>query len=139
MIVVDSNVLSELMHAVPAPMVLDWSRQQPRAALLTTAVTQAEIHFGIELLPLGKRREALESAAERLFLREFAGRILPFDSAAAVIFSAIAAGRRKIGRPMSLPDAQIAAIARVHGAAVATRNVSDFTDCGVTVIDPWAA
>ena len=91
------------------------------------------------LLPAGRRRNAVEAAAEAMFKEEFAGRVLPFGSDAARLYARIAAERRRAGRPISHFDAQIAAITRATGAAVATRNVADYAGCGVKVINPWDA
>ena len=137
MIVLDTNVLSELMKPAPAGSVARWVAAQPAMSLHTTSITQAEILHGILLLPSGRRRNALEAAAETMFKEEFDGRILPFGSDAARLYAHIAAERRRVGRPISQFDAQIAAIARSHGAAVATRNVTDYDHCGLKVINPW--
>ena len=139
MIVIDTNVVSELMRSTPAPQVMDWWNQQRIAELFLTALTEAEILFGLETLPRGRRRTALAAAAKETFDQDFDGRILPFDREAAREFALIAAARRGRGLPISQVDAQIAAIARSRGAAVATRNTKDFDHCGVTVIDPWSA
>lgn len=138
MIVLDTNVLSELLRAAPADVVTRWSRAQPTAGLFTTAICQAEILYGVALLPPGRRRDALGQAVATIFDREFAGRILPFDSAAARIYAGILAGRRQRGHPIGQSDAQIAAIAAARGARLATRNVADFAGCGVAIIDPWS-
>ena len=138
MIVLDTNVLSEAIRPMPSRRVLEWLAVQPASGLFTTTVSEAEFLYGLALLPTGKRRTSLEAAARRMFDDDFAQRVLPFDRAAATAFALIAAVRRKKGRPISEFDAQIAAIARIHGAAVATRNVDDFRDCGIEVIDPWA-
>lgn len=137
MIILDTNVLSELMRASPSAAVLRWVNGLPIASLYVTSVTQAEILHGIHLLPRGKRRDAIASAAGDVFELDFAGRILPFGSDAAVGYAEIAASRRRAGRPISAFDAQIAAIARAHGADLATRNTADFEDCGIDVINPW--
>jgi hypothetical protein len=137
MIVLDTNVLSELMKAMPADRVMSWVASQPAASLYTTSITQAEILHGVSLLPAGKRRSAFEAAAEAMFREDFAGRILPFASDAAPLYARIAVERRRAGRPISHFDAQIAAIARLTGAAIATRNVADFEGCGVKLVDPW--
>ena len=113
-------------------------RSQPRAALFTTAITEAEIYYGIALLPSGKRRRELEAVVALIFSQDLMGRVLPFDSAAAREYAQIASTRRRAGRPMAEADAQIAAIARSRGAALATRNVEDFVDCELTVLSPWA-
>lgn len=137
MIVLDTNVVSELMKPGPAPAVIGWFRDYPAARLFITAVTQAEILLGLELLPRGKRRTALESAANLMFEDDFAGHVLPFDSAAASVYAKIVAARQKAGRPISQFDAQIASIALSRGAAVATRNLPDFEGCGLELLDPW--
>jgi len=138
MIVLDTNVLSELMRLEPHPHVTEWMDAQTPASLFTTTVTQAEIMFGVCVLPEGKRRRDLDEAVSALFRQDLKDRILPFDSPAAAEFAEIAAHRRRGGAPISQFDAQIAAIARSRGAALATRNVSDFRECGVHVIDPWS-
>jgi toxin FitB len=139
MIVLDTNVVSELMRRAPAKGVVDWVAGQPAASLCVTSITQAEILHGLMLLPTRRRRSGLEAAALAMFSNEFGGRILGFGPEAAVAYAEIAARRRRAGRPFSHFDAQIAAIARVAGAALATRNVADFEGCGVAVIDPWNA
>ena len=137
MIILDTNVLSELMKPQPVPQVAAWVAQQSGTELFTTTITEAEIFYGIELLARGKRREALVSAAEAMFTQDLAGRVLGFESDAARIFSKVAAQRRALGRPISHADAQIASITRARRAKLATRNQSDFADCGIDVIDPW--
>ena len=139
MIVLDTNVLSELMKPVPAERVVGWMAAQPATSLYTTSITQAEILHGIMLLPSGRRRSAVETAAEAMFKEDFGGRILSFGSDAAHSYARIAVERRRAGRPISHFDAQIAAIARSTGAAIATRNVTDYDACGVNVINPWDA
>ena len=137
MILLDTNVLSELMKPRPAPAVVDWMAAQPAASLYTTSITQAEILYGLMLLPRGRRRSALEDAATSMFAEDFGGRIVGFGSDAAPAYAQIASDRRRAGRPLSHFDAQIAAVARFLGAAIATRNTADFEGCGVTVVDPW--
>ena len=137
MIILDTNVLSEALKPSPSAEVLRWIGARPAEELFTTAITQAELLYGLELLPNGRRRTALQGAIDQIFSEGFGGRILPFDSNAATMFAKIAATRRRLGRPIRQADAQIAAIARSHGAAVATRNTGDFEDCGVRVMDPW--
>jgi predicted nucleic acid-binding protein len=136
--VLDTNVLSELLRAKPAPAVLGWFAAQPPEGLYVSAVTQAEMMLGARLLPSGTRRTALERALSAMFEEDFSGRILPFDSAAVPAYVDIVAKRRSLGRPISQFDAQIAAIARRAGAALATRNTADFERCSVALIDPWA-
>ena len=116
---------------------MTWVAKQPAAELFTTSISEAEIFYGIELLTKGKRREGLLAAAEAMFAEDLAGRIFGFESDAARAFSTIAAHRRALGKPISHADAQIAAIAQVRGAKLATRNVADFEDCGLDVLDPW--
>ncbi len=137
MIILDTNVLSELMRPNPSPRVVAWVAKQPATELFTTSITEAEIFYGIELLTKGKRREGLLAAAEAMFTDDLAGRIFGFESDAARVFSKIAAHRRALGRPISHADAQIVAIAQVRGAKLATRNVADFEDCGLDIVDPW--
>ena len=137
MILLDTNVVSELMKATPAENVIDWVAAQPASSLYTSSITQAEILHGIMLLPSGKRRRGIEAAAQAMFAEEFEGRILGFGSDAALHYAHIAADRRRAGRPISNFDAQIAAIARAAGAVIATRNVADFSDCRVEVVNPW--
>ena len=138
MIVLDTNVLSELAKPAPAEAVMDWFEIQPQGSTLITAITQAEMLFGMEILAKGKRRAALHSAMQKMF-EDFAGRILPFDTNAARHYSHIAAYRRALGRPIAVGDAQIAAIVRSNGAVLATRNTGDFEHCGITVLNPWTA
>jgi predicted nucleic acid-binding protein len=137
MILLDTNVVSELMKPVPARQVVDWAAGQPIQSLYTTSLTQAEILHGVGLLPAGRRRRLLEAAAEAMFREDFAGRVLPFASDAAPLYALIAVERRRIGRPISQFDAQIAAIARSSGAVIATRKVADFAACSVDLVDPW--
>ena len=136
MIVLDTNVLSELMRRKPTETVVEWLAERPALQVFTTTVTQAEIGYGLALMSIGKRRTLLEAAVKQMFANDFHGRVLSFDAAAAHEFPAIAATRKRMGQPVTSFDAMIAAIARSRGAAVATRNVKDFGGCGVTVIDP---
>jgi len=135
----DTNVLSELLRAQPHPAVLAWFAEQPADSLFVSAVTQAEMLLGARLLPRSKRRQQLETALDTMFREDFAGRVLPFDSAAAAAYAAVVAARRGAGRPISQFDAQIAAIALSRRAGLATRNVSDFEECGLTLANPWSA
>jgi hypothetical protein len=137
MIILDTNVLSELMRSEPSARVAEWVAKQAGSELCTTSITEAEVFYGIELVAKGKRREGLLAAAEAMFAEDLGGRVLGFESDAARAFSKIAAQRRSLGRPISHPDAQIAAIAQVRAAKLATRNVTDFEGCGVDVVDPW--
>lgn len=139
MIILDTNVVSELMRATPAERVVSWIGAQPASTLYTTSITQAEILHGIMLLPSGKRRVAIAAAADSMFIDDFGGRILAFGSDATHPYARIATTRRHAGHPISQFDAQIAAIAHSAGATVATRNVADFDGCGVKVVNPWDA
>ena len=135
----DTNVLSELLKAAPEPAVLAWFAVQPSDTLFVSAVTQAEMMLGARLLPAGRRRVALEAAVSAMFSEDFAGRVLPFDGAAVAAYVDIVSVRRAAGRPIAQFDAQIAAIARHGGTRLATRNVGDFEDCGILVVNPWQA
>jgi predicted nucleic acid-binding protein len=137
MIILDTNVLSELLRPEPAKQVERWLSAQDGAKVYFTTVGEAELRQGVATLPAGKRRNALTTAIEGLLDEDFRDRILPFDRDAARASATIAAARRAAGRPISQFDCQIAAIARAHGATVATRNTSDYEGCGVELIDPW--
>ena len=137
MIVLDTNVLSELMRPAPEPAVVAWLMAQPSGTLFTTTVTQAEILLGIAILPAGRRQAGLDAAARAMFGEDFFGRVLPFDEAAAAMFAKLSAHRRQLGRPISGFDAQIAAIARCRDATLATRNIADFAECGLRLVNPW--
>lgn len=138
MTVLDTNVVSELMKPSRSEAVLTWLYSQRKVDdLFVTTITVAEVLYGIELLPKGKRRDGLESAAEAMFALDFGGRILAFEEQAARIFPLLAASRRRLGRPIEFFDAQIAAISKVHGATLATRDTDDFEGCGVRLVNPW--
>lgn len=137
MIVLDTNVVSELLRPVPAPQVEAWLSAQEGATVYFTAVGEAELRHGVAILPAGRRRKALAEAVDAVLEEDFRDRILPFDRLAARAYAAIAAARRAAGQPISQFDAQIAAIALANGAAVATRNTGDFAGCGIALIDPW--
>jgi len=139
MFLLDTNILSAAMSVRPPPEVASWMARQPADLLFTAAVCQAEILSGITVLPKGRRREVLEMAALAMFREDFAGRILPFDSDAAVIYGALFALRRSAGRPTAIADLMIAAIARAHGASVVTRDTGDFEGCGLALINPWVS
>ncbi len=138
-ILLDTNVLSELMRAEPAPEVLAWFARQQGASFFVCAITRAEVLLGIALLPAGKRRDKLAAAAEQMFAEDFAGGCLPFDDASATEYAICVAARTRQGQPISTEDAQIAAVAIVHGLWLATRNDKDFKGIhGLTVLNPWA-
>jgi toxin FitB len=138
MTVLDTNVVSEVMHSSPSSAVLAWfSRMRAVDELFLTTITIAEILYGIELLPIGKRRDSLKSDAEAMFTQDYSARIVAFDEAAARAFAKIASSRRKSGRPIAEFDAQIAAIVSVHSATLATRNTADFEGCGIRLANPW--
>lgn len=137
MIILDTNVLSELLRPSPAPQVEAWLARQDGASVFFTAVGEAELRYGLAILPLGSRRNALSTAIKAMLDEDFSERILPFDRKAAGYYPLIAAERRAAGRPISQFDCQIASIARSRGGSIATRNKNDFEGCGITVIDPW--
>ncbi|MHB1959982.1 MAG: PIN domain-containing protein [Acidobacteriaceae bacterium] len=137
MIVLDTNVLSELMRPNPTLSVIRWMGQHPGPQMAVTAITEAEIFYGIELLPQGKRKNRLLSMAEAMFAVDLGGRTLPFDGESARLYAKIASARRTNGKPISVPDAQIAAIVLAHKGVLATRNTMDFDGCGIPLINPW--
>jgi hypothetical protein len=137
MIILDTNVVAELMRPAPETRVLHWLASQAAEDLHVTAVTMAEILYGIELIGAARRRDVVRAAAEKMFEEVFADRILTFEDRAAQAFSQIASSRRRQGKPMSEFDAQNAAITRVHGATLATSNPYVFEGCGVRLVNPW--
>ena len=137
MLILDTNVVSELMRPAPDPAVASWGAERATSGLFLTAVTEAELRFGLAVMPLGKRRDGLAKGLERMLETGFGNRVLPFDSGAARAYAGIAAARRQRGRPIAQADCQIAAIARSRGMAVATRNVRDFEDMGIEIFNPW--
>ena len=137
MIIVDTNVFSKLMSRIPSPAVVTWLGSIEPDDLYTTAVTVAEIQFGLAMLPPGQRRFLLTGQYKQFVARGVEHRVLPYDAPAAHAYADIRAVRRALGRPISVLDAQLAAIARSNGYAVATRNTRDFDECGVPLIDPF--
>ncbi len=137
MIVLDTNVLSEIMRPEPEPRVFIWLESIPASQTAVTAVTVAEILYGIGRMPQGTRRRALAAAAEAIFDEDFRGRILAFNADAAIEYAALVVERESIGRPISMADAQIAAVCRVYNYALATRNSRDFESTGVKTVNPW--
>ena len=138
MILLDTNVISELMRPIPDSRIVDWAARQNIQDICTSAVNEAELRYGAEILPEGRRRSALLEEIERMLEEDFARRILPFDSAAAQSYAEIAASRRADGRPIDHTDCMIAAIPHVYGASSATRDVGDSLDASIEVINPWA-
>ncbi len=138
MIIVDTNVASELMRPAPAQAVRDWVSSQAAGDLCTTAITVAEIRYGLARLTGGRRKDRLQAAADEVFTA-FSEYILPFDASAAVHYALIVSHRDDIGMPIQGFDAQIAAICRARNATLATRNVKDFRETGVDITDPWRA
>lgn len=138
MIVLDTNVLSEPLKREPSSAVLDWLKLQPPSGIFTTAITQGELLYGIQRMPEGKRKAAFLVSVQQMLRDDFGDRILAFDSYAAVSYGWIRASRDDIGRPISVEDAQIAAIVHSRGATLATRNARDFEYCGIKVLNPWA-
>ncbi len=139
MFLLDTNVVSELLRPSPEPAVETWVEDRRATDLYFSAIGEAELRYGIAILPAGRRQAALASAIEAILREDFVDRILPFDSDAAREYADIAAARRSAGRIVPPADCQIAAIARSRGMAVATRNVRDFEGIEVEVVDPWTA
>lgn len=137
MYLLDTNVISELMRPEPDSNVYLWVESQSIYSLFITAITQAEILYGLMLLPNGRRKNRLVKTSESMFSEDFSGRILPFDIAAASEYANVAAKKPKKGHPISQFDAQIAGIARSRGMTIVTCNVNDFKDCDIPLINPW--
>ena len=137
MIVLDTNVLSELAKQRPDENVRRWLNRQQPAEIFVTAIARAEMLSGIALMPEGKRRAGMWAATERVFAEQFPDKVLAFDGDAATAYAEIVAARKRRGRPVSGFDALIAAIARAHKAAVATRDVGGFEHAGIAIINPW--
>ncbi|QOC22771.1 type II toxin-antitoxin system VapC family toxin [Wenzhouxiangella sp. AB-CW3] len=138
MLVLDTNVISELMRPAPDRSVVAWVGEQPGGSLFTTTVTEAELRYGLALLSAGTRRKRLIDAFDRMMAEDFARRVLPFDRDAARAYADIVASRRLSGRPIAQFDAQTAAIACSRDAGVVTRNERDFSNCVIEVINPWS-
>lgn len=139
MIVLDSNVISELTRPRPDPRVLTWFAGTPARQLATTAITVGEVLSGVALLPDGRRKTELRNAVESVIYRDLRGHAEPFDLDAAAAYSEIVAVRSRLGRPISVADAQIAAICRATDAVLASRNTADFEHTGIQVVNPWQA
>lgn len=137
MIVLDTNVLSELMRPMPDAQVVGWLDSQDAMSVTITAITVAEILYGIERLPDGSRKRGFAAMAAAMFEEDFSGRILPFDSESAVHYAEQVAASESKGRQIHMADAQIAAICIRHEAVLATRNIKDFSSLNVETINPW--
>ena len=138
MMLVDTNVISEVMKTAPSAVVVGWLNAQAPGSLYLSAVTIGEIEFGLCILPVGNRRTRLKDRFERFVSLAFVQRVLAVDEPCARPYGEIMDLRREMGRPMTVPDGQIAAIARAKGLGIATRNTRDFENCGVDLIDPFA-
>ncbi len=139
MVLLDTNVISECMRAQPAPQVLAWLDAQNAQQVWISTITCAEIALGLALLPEGQKKQNLQAAAQAMIEVDFAQRCLSFDQAAAAIYGDIVAQRTRLGRPISVEDAQIAAIATSRGLRLATRNVKDFEHLDLQLLNPWDA
>jgi predicted nucleic acid-binding protein len=137
LIVVDTNVISELTRQSPAPSVVSWLDSLAADEVATTAITAAELLDCVERLPDGRRKTELAAAIHSLLGDDFGGRVLAFDEQAARRYAEIVSRRERLGRPIGFPDAQIAAICRAIGATLATRNTDDFEETGIDLIIPW--
>lgn len=139
MIVLDTNVVSELARLRPDPAVIEWVDAHDSSELVITALTAAEIRSGVALLPDGRRKQEIGLRMESLLVETFAGYILAFDFDTSVYYADILEARTRGGRPISTFDAQIAAICRQYESVLATRNTADFTDTGIQLVNPWGA
>ena len=137
MIILDTNIISELMKASPDLRVITWIDQQDAMALFTTSIMIAEIRYGLSVLPESRRRVLLKEAFDRVLTSAFKHRILVFDEAAAHCYGQLMGHRKTIGHLLSVFDGQIAAITRVNQMSLATRNTRDFSDCGLSLINPF--
>jgi toxin FitB len=136
-IVLDTNVISELARQIPDTGVLAWLDSLELSEVATTAVTAAELRYGVARLRDGHRKRELTMVIRGILAEDFYGRVLPFDERASIRYADVVTGRERIGRPIGVADAQIAAICRDSGAMLATRNTADFEETGVELIDPW--
>ncbi len=138
MIVVDTNVISELTRPAPAPEVVAWLDSLTAGEVATTAITAAELFYGVARLPEGRRKTELAAAVTGLLSDDFDGRVLSFDQLAARRYAEVVSRRERIGQPIGHADAQIVAICSAVGATLATRNITDFEDTGIELINPWS-
>jgi toxin FitB len=137
-IILDTNVLGALMRIVPDTAVTEWLDRQPAESIWITSITLFETRFGLALLPVSRRRQALESAFNDLLTEDLENRVLDFDSAAATAAAELAATRQKSGRPVDMRDTQIAGIVLARRGTLATRNIRHFADLKISIVDPWA-
>jgi predicted nucleic acid-binding protein len=137
-IILDTNVLGALMRTVPDTAVTEWLDRQPAESIWITSITLFETRFGLALLPVSRRRQALESAFNDLLTEDLENRVLDFDSAAATAAAELAATRQKSGRPVDMRDTQIAGIVLARRGTLATRNIRHFADLKISIVDPWA-
>lgn len=137
MIVLDTNVVSELMRPTPDPDVVAWVDNWPTMELAVTSVTVAEVLYGIGRLDDGQRKATLQALAHAMFEEDFHGRVLPFGFEEAEIYAGLVVQRERDGLPISMADAQIAAVTARHRARLATRNTRDFAGLPVDVVNPW--
>jgi predicted nucleic acid-binding protein len=136
-IALDTNVISELARQGPDPVMLSWLDSLEVSGVVTTAVTAAELRYGVARLPDGHRKRELAVVIRGILTEDFHGRVLPFDERASVRYADIVTGRERTGRPIGVADAQIAAICRDVGAMLATRNTADFEETGIELLNPW--
>jgi predicted nucleic acid-binding protein len=136
-IVLDTNVISELARLTPDPGVLSWLDSLEISDVATTTVTAAELRYGVARLPDGHRKQELTVVIRGILTEDFHGRVLPFDERASVRYADIVAARQRIGRSIGVADAQVAAICRDLDGILATRNTADFEETGIELIDPW--
>jgi predicted nucleic acid-binding protein len=136
-IVLDTNVISELTRHAPAPEVISWLDALAATDVATTAITAAELLPGVAWRPGGRRKTELKAAVDGLLREDLSGRVLSFDEPAAHRYADIVSGRERLGRPIGAADAQIAAICRAVDATLATRNTDDFEQTGIELINPW--
>lgn len=137
MIILDTNVISELARQIPDTGVLAWLDSLEISEVATTAVTAAELRYGVARLPDSHRKRELTVVIRGILAEDFYGRVLPFDERASIRYADVVTGRERIGRPIGVADAQIAAICRDSGAMLATRNTADFEETGIELVDPW--
>lgn len=137
MIILDTNVVSETIRTGRDPVVVEWLDSQSAENLYFTATSLSELSIGLEILPVGKRKNLLRTGINELLAKLFGSRILPFDQKAAIVYGTLVSAARRKGKSVSIPDGQIAAIATVHNFSVATRDKDPFVALGVPTINPW--